>query len=136
MGAGISQAAGMSHSGLGRVAAVIGESTFLHSGVTALLNAVYNSANILVIILDNSAVAMTGHQPTPLSGMTASGKTGGKISLEEIVKACNVASLDVVDPYKEEEVEKIMRKRLEEPGVKVIISRGTCIIVKKRMAKK
>jgi indolepyruvate ferredoxin oxidoreductase alpha subunit len=136
MGAGISQAAGMSHSGLSRVAAVIGESTFLHSGVTALLNAVYNNANILVLILDNSAVAMTGHQPTPLSGTMATGQIGGKISLEEIVKACNVASLDIVDPYKEVDTEKLMRTRIDEPGVKVMISRGPCIIVKKRMAKK
>jgi indolepyruvate ferredoxin oxidoreductase alpha subunit len=136
MGAGISQAAGMSHSGLSRVAAVIGESTFLHSGVTALMNAVYNNANILVLILDNSAVAMTGHQPTPLSGMMATGKPGGKISLEEIVKACNVASLDVVDPYKEGDTENLLKKRLTEGGVKVIISRGPCIIVKKRMMKK
>ena len=135
MGAGISQAAGMSHSEIKRVAAVIGESTFLHSGVTALMSAVYNKANILVMILDNGTVAMTGHQPTPLTGVTATGGEGGKISLEEIVRACNVASVDVIDPYMEDEVEKLIRKRLDEPGVKVIISRGPCIIIKKRMKK-
>jgi indolepyruvate ferredoxin oxidoreductase alpha subunit len=136
MGAGISQAAGISHTGLRRVAAVIGESTFLHSGVTALMNAVYNRANILVLILDNSAVAMTGHQPTPATGATASGKEGKKISLEEIVRGCGVDSLDVVEPYKEAEVEALVRKRLDESGVKVIISRSPCVIVKKRAAKK
>ncbi|MBN2015080.1 MAG: indolepyruvate oxidoreductase [Candidatus Altiarchaeota archaeon] len=135
MGAGISQAAGISHTGIGKVAAVIGESTFLHSGITALMNAVYNKANMLVIIMDNSAVAMTGHQPTPLTGVTATGDMGGKITLEEIVKSCNVASVDVVDPYKEVEVEKLLRKRLDEKGVKVVISRGPCIIIKKRMTK-
>jgi indolepyruvate ferredoxin oxidoreductase alpha subunit len=135
MGAGISQAAGMSHSGIKRVVAVIGESTFLHSGITGIMSAVYNRADILVIILDNGSVAMTGHQPTPLTGITATGDLGGKISLEDIVEGCNVNSVDVVDPYREAEVEKLMRKRLGEDGVRVIISNGPCIIVKKRMKK-
>lgn len=135
MGAGISQAAGISHTGLSRVAAVIGESTFLHSGITALMNAVYNKANILVLILDNSAVAMTGHQPTPATGILATGKEGKAISLEAIVKACGVESLDIVEPYKEKEVEELIKKRIDEPGVRVIISRAPCVIVKKRMKK-
>ena len=74
MGAGISQAAGMAHSGIkDKIFAVIGDSTFFHGGMPGLLNIVYNKANVCVIIMDNSTVAMTGHQPTPSSGKTAMG---------------------------------------------------------------
>src|SRR5208282_5263877 len=79
MGASISKAAGISKQGVKRVASVIGDSTFLHSGIPALISAVYNKANILVVIMDNASTAMTGHQPTPLTGITAKGKEGGKI---------------------------------------------------------
>ncbi len=136
MGAGINIAAGMSHSGNKKVAAVIGESTFLHSGITGLINSVYNKADILLFILDNSTVAMTGHQPTPFTGVLATGKHGGKVNLEKIIEACNVDSLDVIDPYREKNAEELIKKRLDEPGVKVIISRAPCIFVKKREAKK
>ena len=78
MGASISKAAGIAKQGVKRVAAVIGDSTFLHSGISALISAVYNKANILVVIMDNASTAMTGHQPTPLTGITAKGEEGGK----------------------------------------------------------
>lgn len=74
MGASIGKASGISSQGIKRVAAVIGDSTFIHSGIPALINAVYNKSDILVCILDNSSVAMTGHQPTPAIGITAKGE--------------------------------------------------------------
>ncbi len=135
MGAGISQAAGMSHQGVKRVAAIIGDSTFLHSGITALISAVYNKANILVAILDNASVAMTGHQPTPLTGITAMGEQGGKVSLEEICKACGVESVEVVDPMDHEKTEKILKQKLDSDGVNVVIARRACIHVAKKKKK-
>ncbi|MCX8031196.1 MAG: thiamine pyrophosphate-dependent enzyme [Thermodesulfovibrionales bacterium] len=132
MGAGISQAAGMSQQGVKRVVAVIGDSTFLHSGITALISAVYNKANILVAILDNSSVAMTGHQPTPLTGITAKGQQGGKVSLEEICKACGVDSVTVVDPLDHEKTEAILKEKLDSDGVNVVIARRACIHVAKK----
>jgi len=132
MGAGISKAAGISKQGVKRVAAVIGDSTFIHSGIPALINAVYNNANILVLILDNSAIAMTGHQPTPLIGVTAKGGEGGKVSLEGICKSCGVNSVEVTDPFDVEKTEALLREKLDTEGVNVIISRRPCVFLLKR----
>jgi len=132
MGASISKAAGMSLVGAKRVAAVIGDSTFMHSGITSLISAVYNRANILVIIMDNSTTAMTGHQPTSLTGISAKGEEGGGVSLEELCRACGVTSLTVVDPINHELTEGLIREKLDSDGVNVIISRRPCILIKKR----
>lgn len=132
MGAGISQAAGVSQQGVKRVAAVIGDSTFLHAGIPALINAVYNKANIMVAILDNSSVAMTGHQPTPLTGITAKGEEGGKVRLEDICKACGATSVEVVDPIDHERTEKLLKEKLDSEGVNVVIVRRPCIHVAKK----
>ncbi|MFZ5906714.1 MAG: thiamine pyrophosphate-dependent enzyme [Nitrospirota bacterium] len=135
MGAGISKAAGIAKQGVKRVAAVIGDSTFIHSGIPALINAVYNRANILVLILDNSAVAMTGNQPTPLTGITAKGEEGGKVSLEELCKACGAHSVEVTDPYEVGKTEALLREKLDAEGVHVVISRRPCVFVTRRLMK-
>ncbi len=135
MGAGISKAAGIAKQGVKRVAAVIGDSTFIHSGIPALINAVYNKANILVLILDNSSVAMTGHQPTPLTGLTAKGEEGGRTSIEELCKACGVTSVEVTDPYEVKKTEALLREKLDAEGVNVIISRRPCVFVTRRLMK-
>ncbi|MGO9377278.1 MAG: thiamine pyrophosphate-dependent enzyme [Dissulfurispiraceae bacterium] len=136
MGASISKAAGIAKQGVKRVAAVIGDSTFLHSGMSALISAVYNKANILVVIMDNASTAMTGHQPTPLTGVTAKGGDGGKVSLEDLCKACGVASLEVVDPFNHELTERIVRGKLDAEGVNVIISRRPCVLIAGKAHKK
>ena len=135
MGAGISKAGGISKQGVKRVAAVIGDSTFIHSGIPALINAVYNRANILVLILDNSSTAMTGHQPTPLTGITAKGEEGGKTSLEGICKSCGVNSVEVIDPYDVEKTEALLKEKLDAEGVNVVISRRPCVFLLKRKSK-
>lgn len=136
MGASISKAVGIAKQGVKRVASVIGDSTFLHSGIPALINAVYNRADILVVIMDNDAVAMTGHQPTALTGMTAKGEEGGRVALEDLCKACGASSVTVVDPYKHGETEQVIREKLDAKGVNVVISRRPCIFVLKRQPKK
>lgn len=135
MGASISKAAGIASQGVKRVAAVIGDSTFLHSGITALISAVYNKANILVVIMDNSATAMTGHQPTPLVGVTAKGEESGKVSLEELCKACGAASVRVLSAYDVKGNTEVLKEKLDAPGVHVVISRGPCIQVGKKRKK-
>jgi len=100
MGAGISQAAGMIHAGVKeKVFAVIGDSTFFHAGMPGLLNIVYNKANVCVIVMDNSVVAMTGHQPTPGSGKTAMGIDAKIIGIDDIAKAVGIEKVTRVDPY-------------------------------------
>ncbi len=132
MGASIGKAIGIASQGVKKVVAVIGDSTFMHSGVTGLITAVYNKADITVMIFDNSSTAMTGHQPTPFTGETAKGEEGGKVSLEGLCRACGVNSVDVIDPVKYDELTALIKKRMDEPGVKVIIPRKECIFVKKK----
>lgn len=132
MGASISKAVGIAKQGIKRVAAVIGDSTFWHSGIPALINAVYNKANILVCILDNSVVAMTGHQPTPHLGLTAKNEKTKKLDLVEICKACGVDSVCEIDPFKKEEMISALKRGLDTPGVHVVISKRPCIFVAKK----
>jgi len=132
MGASISQAAGVAGQGVKRVAAVIGDSTFLHSGIPALISAVYNKADILVLILDNSTTAMTGHQPTPLVGVNAKGKPSGKVCLEEICAACGAASTSTVDPFDKDATLRLIEEKLGTPGVHVVISRRPCIFAARK----
>lgn len=133
MGASISKAAGIASQGIKRVAAVIGDSTFIHSGVPALINAVYNKANILVCILDNSSVAMTGHQPTPVIGLTAKKEETRKLDLAELCRACGANSVEVVDPYDKKSTYEAIKKGLDAPGVNVIIAKRACVLVAKKL---
>jgi len=133
MGASISKAAGIAGQGVKRVACVIGDSTFMHMGLPALISAVYNRANITVLILDNSTTAMTGHQPTPLIGVTAKGEEVPKVVLEDLCKASGVTSVTVIDPIHVEAATELIKEKLEkENGVNVIIARRECVLNKKR----
>lgn len=135
MGASISKAIGIAKQGISRVAAVIGDSTFWHTGIPALLDAVWNKANILVCILDNSVVAMTGHQPTPHLGITAKGEETKAISMVEICKACGVDSVIEVDPLKKEELLAALKRGLETPGVHVVIAKRPCVLIAGKLKK-
>jgi indolepyruvate ferredoxin oxidoreductase alpha subunit len=122
------------------IIATIGDSTFYHSGAQGLLNAVYNGAKFVLLILDNSIVAMTGMQPTPESGVTADGHPGQSLSLEELVKGCGVKYLRVVNPYHIkgmiQEVEKAYKyTQQREGGMAVLIARYPCIIYQKEQLK-
>ena len=127
MGAGISQAAGMFHVGVkDKVFAVIGDSTFYHAGMPGLLNIAYNKANVCVIILDNHAVAMTGHQPTPGSGKTAMGTDAKIMPIQDVAKGLGIDRVEVVDPYNVKETTKVLRDILNYQGPSVIISERPC----------
>ncbi|MCX8033891.1 MAG: thiamine pyrophosphate-dependent enzyme [Thermodesulfovibrio sp.] len=133
MGASISKASGIASQGVKRVVAIIGDSTFIHTGIPALINSVYNKANILVCILDNSSVAMTGHQPTPAIGITAKGEETKVLNLAELCKACGADSVEVVDPYDKKATLQAIKKGLDSSGVNVIIAKRTCILVAKKL---
>jgi TPP-dependent indolepyruvate ferredoxin oxidoreductase alpha subunit len=137
MGAGISQAAGMTHAGVkDKVFAVIGDSTFFHGGMPGLLNIAYNKSNVCVVILDNSSVAMTGHQPTPGSGKNALGEQTKVIELADIARSVGIEKVEVVDPYDVEETRKVLRGILDYRGPSVIISRRPCPLLVKRGPKR
>ena len=134
MGASITVGSGIAHSVEGaEVVSTIGDSTFLHTGVNGLINAVYNNANQTVIILDNRITAMTGHQPNPNTGMTACGVESPKVSLEEIARACGVKFVEAVDPYDLTHLLAVLKEAKEKEGVKVIIAKQPCVIMNKRL---
>ncbi len=110
--------------------AVIGDSTFMHSGMTGLVNVAYNATNSTVIILDNSITGMTGHQQNPTTGYNIKGDPAAKVDLEALCKALGINRVRVVDPYDLKACETALKEELavEEPSV--IISRRPCVLLK------
>lgn len=135
MGASIGMAHGMSKAlgekGKGKVVGVIGDSTFLHSGITPLLNMAYNQSDALIIILDNSTTAMTGMQEHPGTGYTLLGKEAKKVDLKVLVSALGIYNIKVIDPNNLKESRDAVREELANPGPSVIISQSPCVLFKR-----
>ena len=110
--------------------AVIGDSTFMHSGMTGLANIAYNMSNSTVIILDNSITGMTGHQQNPTTGYNIKGDPAGKIDLEALCRAMGFERVRVVDPYNLSECDSVIREELNVDAPSVIISRRPCALLK------
>ena len=113
-----------------KTVAVIGDSTFMHSGVTGLINIAYNGSNSTVIILDNSITGMTGHQQNPTTGYNLKGDPCAKIDLEALCKSVGIKSVRVVDPYNLKECDTVINEELLRPEPSVIISRRPCALLK------
>ena len=114
----------------GRTVAVIGDSTFMHSGVTGLINIAYNESNSTVIILDNSITGMTGHQQNPTTGYNLKGDPCAKIDLESLCHAVGIKRVRVVDPYDMEICQAVIEEELAAKEPSVIISRRPCALLK------
>ena len=112
------------------VVAVIGDSTFMHSGMTGLANIAYNQSKSVVIILDNSITGMTGHQQNPTTGLNIKGDPAGKINLENLCRAMGFNRVRVVDPYNLKECEDALKEELAADEASVIISRRPCALLK------
>jgi indolepyruvate ferredoxin oxidoreductase alpha subunit len=133
MGASIGNAIGMQKAGVGeKLVAVIGDSTFLHSGITGLIDAVYNKANFTLIILDNRTTAMTGHQEHPGTGKTAQGEETYAVSLEEVVKAIGVKNLQVVNAWDIKALKETVKASIDGGQLSVVIVRGACAVNARR----
>ena len=129
MGASIGQSLGVEKAGTNKkIVAVIGDSTFLHSGITPLMDAVYNEGQITVIILDNGTTAMTGHQDHPGTGISAQGKTTQKVELESLVRGIGVIDVKVVGAFNMKALRSSVRSSLDNPELSVIIVRGACSV--------
>jgi indolepyruvate ferredoxin oxidoreductase alpha subunit len=128
MGASIGVANGISKLHSDPVLAIIGDSTFFHTGVPGLINAVYNQNNVLVIILDNSTTAMTGFQPHPGTGIKITGETGTIVPLEAICRGAGISEdrLWIVNSHNLEETTNAIEKAINKEGPKVLISRQSC----------
>ncbi len=110
--------------------AVIGDSTFMHSGMTGLVNIAYNATNSTVIILDNSITGMTGHQQNPTTGYNIKGDVAAKVDLEKLCNALGINRVRVVDPYDLKACETALKEELAVDEPSVIISRRPCVLLK------
>lgn len=114
----------------GNTVAVIGDSTFMHSGMTGLVNIAYNDSKSTVIILDNSITGMTGHQQNPTTGFNLKGDPAAKVDLEALCHALGIARVRVVDPYDLGQCESVLKEELAADEASVIISRRPCALLK------
>lgn len=139
MGASIGTAMGM-EKGQGeafasKIVAVIGDSTFVHSGITPLIDVVYNKGTSTVLILDNDTTAMTGHQDHPATGKTVSNTPTHKLDIEGLVKAIGINNVRVVDPLQLDQLESALKEELERREPSVIIAKRPCVLIDKNLVK-
>jgi indolepyruvate ferredoxin oxidoreductase alpha subunit len=115
----------------GKVVGVLGDSTFIHGGITGLIDMVYNRTNAIIIILDNRTTAMTGFQDHPGTGKTLMGEETHALDLEELCRAVGVDAVRVVDPWDLEECERVIGEELSSERNSVIISRRPCVLLER-----
>ncbi len=135
MGASIGAAHGMSKAlkakGKGKVIGVIGDSTFIHSGITPLLNMVYNKSNAVIVICDNRTTAMTGMQEHPGTGFTLQREETKSLDFTALASALGIDSVRVIDPYDIKNTRTVMKEELSKNGPSVVISRRACALLKR-----
>jgi indolepyruvate ferredoxin oxidoreductase alpha subunit len=133
MGASVSAAHGMAKAlgdeGVGKIVAVLGDSTFIHSGITGLINTVYNDSYSTVIILDNRITAMTGHQNNPASGANIKGEPANAINLEELCRTIGVKHVTRVNPHDITTTMKVLKEEIERPEPSVVITEFPCVLL-------
>ena len=130
MGAGLGIAQGVYHMKPDtKCFAFVGDSTFFASAVTGVINAVYNQADMTLIVLDNSTTAMTGHQPHPGTGLTMMGDITGKIDIEAVLRGIGVKNVVRQNPFDLDEAVKTVREEAKKPGVKAVIFEAPCAVL-------
>ena len=132
MGASLGISHGVKKSTAQKVISIMGDGTFFHAGIPALINTVYNKSNPLIIIADNRITAMTGHQQNPGMGKTGMNEDSVEIKIEEVAKACGVKHIKVLDPINIKEFEETVRDFLDKEEVSIIICRRVCALLAKR----
>jgi len=136
MGSSVGTACGFSKATDKKVIAFIGDSTFFHSGIPGLVNAVFNNHNFTLVILDNGITAMTGHQPNPGVDMSNFNLSGyGKVSIEKMVEAAGVQHIQVIRPYRVKKSIDAIKEALKFEGVSVVISQEMCTLYAKSLKK-
>lgn len=136
MSAGESIASGMSYkTKKQKTVAFIGDSTFMHTGMPGLLNAVWNDADLLLVIMDNRWTAMTGHQPTPETGINWSGKKSKSVNIKDIVSALGVDYVRTADPFNVKNTIAMFEEAMKKTGVRVVISQQECILESRRRSR-
>jgi len=133
MGSSIGVAHGIKKNSKQKLITFIGDGSFFHAGIPALINTVYNKSNPLIIIMDNRITAMTGHQPNPGMGKTGMGEDSEEILIEDIVRACGVKHVKVIDPKNISELKATIKEFLDKKEVSVIISKRICALWERRL---
>jgi indolepyruvate ferredoxin oxidoreductase alpha subunit len=133
MGSSVTSAAGISRTTGKKVIAFIGDSTFFHSGITGLINAVHNQHNFILVVLDNGTTAMTGHQPHPGVDMTPPDWDKPSVSIEGIARACGVEQVVQVNPIHVGKMKAALKEALESDRLSVIVAKAPCPLFEKRM---
>jgi len=136
MGSSIGIAHGIKKSSNQKLIALIGDSTFFHAGIPALINTVFNKSNPLIIVMDNRITAMTGHQTNPGVGETGMGEITEEIKIDEIARACGVKNIKVIDPINIKELQNTIKEFLNKKEVSVIVARRMCALWAKRLKRK
>jgi indolepyruvate ferredoxin oxidoreductase, alpha subunit len=135
MGASIGMAHGMSKAlgerGKGKIVGVIGDSTFIHSGITPLLDMAYNRSNAVIVICDNRTTAMTGMQEHPATGFTLQGEKTISIDLAALARTLGIGSVRIVDPHDLKAVRNVLKEELANEGPSVVISRRSCVLLRR-----
>ena len=135
MGASVGMAHGMSKAlgdkGRGKVVGVIGDSTFIHSGITPLLILAYNNGTAVIVICDNRTTAMTGMQEHPATGFTLQGKETKALDFQALARVLGIDSVRVIDPYDLKETRTVMREELSRSAPSLVISRRSCVLFKR-----
>ncbi|MFW6287070.1 MAG: indolepyruvate ferredoxin oxidoreductase subunit alpha [Candidatus Sumerlaeota bacterium] len=136
MGGGMGHAMGMSkvldEDKRKKVVAVIGDSTFVHSGLTGLIDMVYNGGDTTTLILDNRTTAMTGGQDHPATGKALSGKDAPEMDIEAVCRAIGVKFVETVNPYELEESERVVRAAMDHDGPAVVIEKAPCVLIDRK----
>lgn len=136
MGASIGMAHGISKAlrerGKGKAVGVLGDSTFIHSGITPLLNTAYNRSDVVIIIADNSTTAMTGMQHHPGTGTTLQGNPAVTLNFEKLAESLGIESIRVIDPYDLKNTRAVMKEELARTGPSLVISRAPCVLLTSR----
>ncbi len=132
MGAGVNMAQGVRHVEPDRTCfAFVGDSTFFASAMTGVVNAVYNETDMILVVLDNSTTAMTGHQPHPGTGIKATGEVATKVDIEQVLRGIGVTEIETIDPFELSASIACVRRMADLSGVRAIIFRAPCIAVTK-----
>jgi indolepyruvate ferredoxin oxidoreductase alpha subunit len=135
MGGGVTLAHGMDKAGEPRkVVGIVGDSTFFHSGITGLLDIVYNRGKSTIIVVDNRTTAMTGHQDHPGTGRTLMGTPAPAVSIVEVARACGVTRVREINPYDLKATKQAIAEELAAPEPSVIVSVAPCVLAEKKRA--
>ena len=136
MGSNAGTACGLAVATDEKIISFMGDSTFFHSGIPPLIDAVHHNHNVVITILDNRTTAMTGHQPHPGNDFDGMGRPAKKILIEKVVKGCGVENIEIINPNNIEKSSEAYKRALNYSGTSVVISKSPCIILENRYKRK